>query len=484
MSGWPIDPDGTVIASSQLNPEEFDYHIGGMPVIGIVISVQPSDDKGNLSSSVEDDNRGHRHEATVLVLNSAGEDNWLLENVVIPPRNRSNHDDYDEDLPVGISKVLDGSALTENWKSIDPSLLDGDYCVVNFIGGSMDMPFIQGWWPHPKNKIDPATSTRATLTQVDSNKQRTRTFRRINGVKHVINKAGDVYFSTSEAGSKLDLSGDKPVRRDVTGGGSVQINIKSSQQLEFNWNPEVEGLKAGSNSQSQTRDPDLPHLDQSKASGAPAARSVDNTIIRAKQQEITLSTGKTVIYCKESGGGDGFFMATAEDGLVIGQGASGSVLASLTMTGGGIVLSTPDGSNVTIQDDSIMISASGGAGVLLQGGSVSLISPSGISLGTAVPTDFTVLGTTFLATYLPMINAMDAVLKAAQAPVAALTATKQAVGTIGTGNALVPLFDAILDSGKLTALITTYLAHTLAAPAPAATVVTTPWLSKTVSVAK
>lgn len=412
MSGWPINPDGSVTSASQIDPDEFDPHVGGMPVVGIVVSVQPSDDKGNLAASVEDDQRGYRHEATVVVTNSGGEDNWILSNVVIPGRNRSNYDDYDEDLPVGVSKLLNGKPLTENWKTVDPALLDGDYCVVNFIGGDVDMPFIQNWWPHPKNKIDPATSGAACLTQFDPTKTRSRTFRRINGVKQVINKGGDVYFSTSEAGSRIDLSGKKPVRRDVTKGGSVQVNVKSSQQLEFNWNAEVEGLQAGSNSKTQTRDPDLPHLDHTKATKAPPARSTDATILRFKQQEATISTGKAVIRCHEDGGGDGFFMATGDSGVVIGQGASGEVLASLSISEGELLLSTPDGDNIALSSDQIAISASGGSSVVLQGTSIAINAAGGVTIGTATGAQPVINGTVYNTAETALLALLTAVVVA------------------------------------------------------------------------
>jgi len=377
-----IDPDGTVVSSSQHDIPQFGVDQDmAIPMIGMVLSVQPSDDKGNLSASVESDQRGYRHEATVLITSAGDSEPYLLlENVVIPPRARSNYDDYDEDLPLGVSAALDGSSITENWARVDPSLLDGDYCVVNFIGGNFDKPFIQNWWPHPKNKIDPATSGLACLTQFDPTKKRSRAFRRVNGVTRTVTKDGDVYVDTSQAGSKLDLSQSKAVRKEVTKGGSVQVDVKTGQQLELNWNPKVEGLKAGSNSQSQSREPDLPHLDHDKATKPPEVRSVDDTIVRLKKQEATISTGKMVIRCHEEGGGDGFFMATGDDGVIIGQGGAGEVLASLSISDGKIVLSTPDGDNVALSSDQILATTKSGASVSLQGSSAAINAASGISL--------------------------------------------------------------------------------------------------------
>lgn len=378
-----INPDGTVVSSSQQAVADFDIdQRSAIPMLGTVISVQPSDSKGNLTASVESDQRGYRHEATVLIT-SAGdyEPYLLLENVVIPPRNRSNYDDYDEDLPVGVSAALDGSVVTENWAQIDPALMDGDCCVVNFIGGNLDKPFIQNWWPHPKNKIDPATSGQACLTQFDPMKKRSRRFRRSNGVTQVTTKDGDTYFDTSQAGSRMDMSGKKPLRKEIAKGGSVQVNVKTGQQMELNWNPTVEGLKAGSNSQSQSRENDLPHLSHDKAVGTtPAARSISDTILRFKKQEGTISTGKMVLRCHKDGGGAGFFMATGDEGVVIGQGASGEVLASLSISDGKVLLSTPEGDNLSLSSNQIVATTTGGASVQLDGSSAVINAAGGISL--------------------------------------------------------------------------------------------------------
>jgi hypothetical protein len=482
-----LNPDGSVTSSSQEEPEEFVYDqetYGTM--LGIVISVQPSDDKGNLTASVETDQRGYRHEATVLITSSGNtEPNMLLENVVIPPKARSNHDDYDEDLPVGVSQVLDGQKLTQNWANIDPAMLDGDYCVIQFLGGSLEKPYIANWWPHPKNKIDPATSGQASYAQFDTTKKRSRKFQRVNGVERLVTAEGDVYLDTSRAGSKLDLSGDKPVRKEVTNGGSVQVDIKSGQQLELNWNAFVEGLKAGSNSQSQEREVQRSHLSHN-ATGSPPARSTGDTILRFKRQEGTVSTGKMVIYCHKNGGGDGFAMMTAEDGVVIGQGEAGAELATLAMAEGKITISTPDGDNITLDSDAVSVSTQSGGAVTLSGDKASVIAPGGLSLGTATPSDAVVVGTLFMLTYLPVLNALQKVLTAAQGPIATLTAAVDppGSGSINNGNALVPLWDAILKDGKMTELVTVALAHGTAAPAPAATPPTTPWLSKLVSTSK
>lgn len=408
-----VAPDGTVISSSQIEHDGIDPKSYG-PMIGVVVGIQPSDDVDNLSSSVNPNKRGFRNECLVVVWDEDQQSNLILEHVVIPPIMRSNYDDYFEDLPVGIKGTLSGDDLTPNWKNIPISDLDGDMCVIQFIGGSRERPYISGWWPHTENRIDPATSGQGCLTQVDLNRQRSRMFRRVNGVEQTVTSDGDIYLSTSKAASKIDLTGDKPVRREFGKGGSIQVDVKGNQQLEFNWNTFVEGLKAGSNSQSQEREPQLPHLDHAKAEHAPVARSTDDTILRFKKQEGTISTGKMVVYCHKNGGGDGFFMATGEDGVVIGQGEAGDTLATVSLSGGNVILNTKDGDSVTLQSDNITIANKSGAMAQLAGPTAILSAPGGVSLG-GVPAAPLINATTYLPAQEVLMNAWNGALTALQA---------------------------------------------------------------------
>jgi len=472
-----INPDGSVISGSQIEHEEIDPKSFGS-MIGIVVSVQPSDDPDNLSSASSSGKRGFRNECQVVIWDENVQSNMILENVVIPPRNRSNYDDYDEDLPVGIKGTLSQSDLPPNWKNVPISDLDGDMCVVQFIGGSRERPYISSWWPHTANRIDPATSGNDCLKQVDTTKQRSRQFRRLNGVEQTVTAQGDLYLSTAKAASTMDLSGKKPVRREVTKGGSIQVDVKASQQLEFNWNASVEGLKAGSNSQTQTREPALPHLDHSKATGTPAARGTDATILRFKKQEGTISTGKMVIYCHKDGGGDGFAMMTAEDSVVIGQGAAGDTLATISMSDGEIIIATPDGDSVSLASDKVTVATNSGASVLLQGTTAVISAGGGVSLGSSPTIDQALLGTTFLLTYSPLMIALAGFLPTFKTQVENLNKALK-IGPLDPNGHLVPLWTAIAP--LLTSVLSAAATHTSlgSVPPPAST-----WLSSLVGLSK
>jgi hypothetical protein len=379
-------PDGSIYSSSQLSFAMDKAHENlTTPMVGVILAVNPSDDSDNLTAAVEPSNqKGWRHECTVLIMDANSEPNLYLENVVVPPGCHSGVDNYEEDLPRAVIRSLDGKKLSEHFKDHDITRLDAEWCVVNFIGGNVDKPFITNWWHHPLNKHDSASSGQAldgkSLTQVNLKKNKLRKFRRINGVQLLVSPEGDIYLDTSEANSKLDVL-PKVKRMGVKKGGSLQINIKTTQQMEFNWNTAVEGLKAGSNSSSQSREESLPHAKApALPTGNPKARETTKTIVRFKEDEGTVSTGKLVLYCHGKGGESGTFLVTADDGVVIGQGASGEVLASLSISDGELVLSTPDGDNIALSSDQIAATTKGGASAVLQGNSVAINAASGISL--------------------------------------------------------------------------------------------------------
>jgi len=296
----PVLPDGSVTASAQYGDSIIDEDMlvtGSM--IGLILSVNPSDNEDNLSSGVTSDDRGWRNECRVLIVDANSEPNLILENVVIPPSSHSGLDNFDEDLPRGLNKdLIGGMEVPEHFAGIDVSELDAEWCVVNFVGGSIDRPYIENWWNHPRNNYDQATSGGDFLTQVDIKKNKFRKVRRINGTKLVVSQKGDIYIDTTEANANFVLD-KKPTRKEYDPGGSIQIDVKKTQQLEFNWNKPVEGLSASSDDDNQTRDPSLPHYKHSK--GAPAAREKTRTYIRGKEYDVLVHTSKLAIV-GEAGG--------------------------------------------------------------------------------------------------------------------------------------------------------------------------------------
>jgi hypothetical protein len=352
-------------------------------MLGIVLNVYPSDHEQNASSTVESDDRGWRHECTVLALKGTTEIYMLLENVVIPPSSHSGMDNFDEELPRGLNarSSVDGELIRENFFNISPYDLDAEWCVINFVGGSIKKPFIQNWWYHPRNKTDLATAKRAqqgttTLKQVDVDKNRFRKFKRLNGTRLTVNTQGDVYLDTTEANNTVEFTDGKLQRQAFNNGGSLQVNVKHSQQLELNWNTPVEGLAAGSTSASQTRDESLSHA--SHIVGAPAVRETTRTLVRTSEFSQLTKTSSIQTQCSNTesmDGKKGEFIVSAEDSVQLVQGDS--PVASFTIQNGNFQLIAKDGTTIYIQDDEIVIkNKSGGMVNIAPGGAITALAPA------------------------------------------------------------------------------------------------------------
>lgn len=244
-------PDlGTTQQSLAVNRDDYrHFHTYGL-MVGVVLDVTYSDNEYSYDSITQADRRGSFHEAKVLVVNSNMNQTLLLEHVRITPDCLSGLDDYCEHLPRPSRNRVTGEPLENNLTDVDPNSLDGDWCVVGFINGSLDHPFILRWWPHPANRYDPATSgagnpnSQGNAQALD---QSERFFRRVNGVEQVITKTGDVCISTYLAGSTLKF-GDEPATRgryprteNADVGGSVLLEVKPSQTLEISFEEPVEG---------------------------------------------------------------------------------------------------------------------------------------------------------------------------------------------------------------------------------------------------
>lgn len=220
-----------------------------VPMLGIILAVYGPDHPLNISSrNVPMQNAstatskspigiGSRSEARVLILNDGQNHVIDLPNVVITPNSNSGIDDFSEDLPNGCSFMIDGSRFDQSLIGLDKEKLDGDYCVVDFIGGRINQPFISRWWPHPGNRIDPATS------DVQDNKilkQGRRSFKRYQGVKLTITSEGNLFIDTTEAGFDV-IGSDKGLKRiKQVNGGDVSVSIKKERKLDINFNPPVQ----------------------------------------------------------------------------------------------------------------------------------------------------------------------------------------------------------------------------------------------------
>ena len=216
--------------------------------LGIVLDVRVSDDKDNRFTSQFEDAVSSMHVARVLVVEDGHASCYtMLNDVVIPPNQPSGIDNYEEFLPRGSSAYLSGQVYDTSLQG-DVHDLDGDWCVIRYIGGSSARPYIASYWPHPRNVFDPQTSGQGapvegvgtTLNQTD------RSFKRVNGVETTVTSRGDTLISTHYAGSSI-VPGGAPergrfARALVDGGGHIGVNMKPSGLLHLNWNEERDGI--------------------------------------------------------------------------------------------------------------------------------------------------------------------------------------------------------------------------------------------------
>lgn len=238
--------DGTVIQGSMVeDPREYSSRNMNKFFLGIILDVYVSDFDDNRSAQQNQDRKGHRHECTILVTDDGNSGNLTLENVVITPDVPVGLNDYCEKLPQGSSNQIDGADYNVNLDQVDPYDLDGDWCVVGFIGGRIDSPFIVSWWPHARNVYDPATSGNGY--DGEALVQSGRYFRRTNGVETIINSKGDIIISTTFTSATLahgsdPLLGRYPMNQNPEVGGSIRINVKPSQSFEMDFNPQQDGI--------------------------------------------------------------------------------------------------------------------------------------------------------------------------------------------------------------------------------------------------
>lgn len=282
--------DGTIMQSGlSSNPDDYEDERICYPVVGIVLNVRFSDDPTNATAIPNSSQRGYVATCDVLVTSSGSDKPWIIPNAIIVPRGRSGIIDFSEDLPRPCSQTIDGSKFATSGVQ-DYSLLDGDYCVVEFIGGALTQPFMVCWWPHPGNNFDPATlgfklSPKPTSGSDDPGNlvQGPRTVRRISGTTFAVTPEGSFYMDTSGANEEVTGSSSGVQRKKREVGGDIQIDIKPERKVQFNWNPVV----------------DLPDdqpslLQPNPPSGPQEDRGTDDTAITFNKSLIEAIAGEVI----------------------------------------------------------------------------------------------------------------------------------------------------------------------------------------------
>ena len=290
-----VSLDNTPIQQSMtMDPADYRGMNVNKLMLGVVLSVGTADSQLNRSSTQSVDRRGFAHEATVLIINGGAADYMLLKNVIITPDLCSGLNNYVEQLPRPSTVTVDGTrdaAVDSSLHHIDPYELDGDWCVVGFIGSTLNQPFILRWWPHAQNAYDPLTSGLGNPDGAGSGTaldQSGRFFRRVNGVEQVVTTDGDVYLSTHYSGSTPNPGGSPTLgrfpRSERAGvGGSIKLNVKPTQSLELDWNAQQNGLGIRGRPE-----PQLPQANPVVTIGNEDSKA--STYFRIEQDRVHLAT--------------------------------------------------------------------------------------------------------------------------------------------------------------------------------------------------
>lgn len=330
---------GTPVQQSMTIQDEY-YSRESMSstMLGIVVDVMPADSQNNESAQRSQASRGFMPQCSVLVISGSSSSSIFLDKVYILPDSLTGVNDYCEHLPRGSTRSLSGSSYNSSLVGINPLDLDGEWCIVSFLGGHLDQPFILKWWPHPRNTFDPLTSGNGNPDSSGTPhalNQTGRYFKRINGVEHVITKDGDVYLSTHFAGSTVAPEvtpkyGRAGMHTPPFVGGNIKVTIKPSQQLELNFNEYADGLGV------DRYDDSLPQTNP-KTSDYNTATTTGNTSLRATQDTVSVYTPSSLSLVSS-----GSAKMSATDELTIFSGGS------LTTASGGSTTTVVDGDTIQL----------------------------------------------------------------------------------------------------------------------------------------
>jgi hypothetical protein len=274
-------PSGT-IRQGGLTHQRGDYGHENIyyPVIGVVLNTFYSDDHRNTLSGGHADRRGSSCQARVMLVKGKVGDSSILPNVLILPRGSTGRDDFSEELPTPTTGTVDGSSFRSDFKGINATKLNGDWCVIHFINGSKRQPVMLEWFPHPSNRRDATTKD----SDLGNLVQGRRIARRFQGLRLVVTSEGSILVDTSQ--SNHPLSVDQVSREKNESGGDVRVTIKKERELEINFNPPIFAVKNG-----VPVEPDFLHP-PNRIPEDPDARETTATRLLADKNFIRLLAGQ------------------------------------------------------------------------------------------------------------------------------------------------------------------------------------------------
>jgi hypothetical protein len=299
--------NGSIIQSKDgWNYDDYKDYRMNAPVLGVVLAIYPSDHPTNISARDRADQRGYYWAADVRILNDGLEGTNVIPNVTIPPNGASGVDNFSQDLPKPTSCMLDGSRLTSSMSNVDADNLDGDRCLIQFIGGKYNNAVMTHWMPHPANRQDPSTGGH-TFGSID---QGSPTLLRRQGTTLAVSDEGSIFIDTNGANSTIvgKSSGYERVRGDI--GGDVQIDVKASSKFEINFNTPVEG----------ENEPSLLQTNPPVGEISPEERLDSQTRVYLDKDSILAIAGEVIRL--QSNNNDIYVMPGPESSIYLGDGTS------------------------------------------------------------------------------------------------------------------------------------------------------------------
>lgn len=331
VTGYAREP----IQQSMVSLPEDNNHLSFLHMeLGVVLTVQLADATQNRSAMQSSVHRGWQHECTVQIVSNGRGGDYRLANVIIPPDRPSGLDNYEENLPRPSTKTFSGGELDLSLQRTSPYDLDGDWCVVGFLNGDQDQPFIIKWWTNPNNKTDPQTCGEGSPNSQGRGttlNQTNRYFKRTNGVEVVITPKGDIYVDTNFAGTTPIFSEiiDGRYKRDsVEHGGNVKVSVKPSATLELDWNKPVNSFGA-----KDVKDQFLPQTNPKNGESSITEREntylkVDKDVLELDCKDALLQTDSFQLNSPDTVLGDSGGDMTIQGSVALGDGNPSTIVLS------------------------------------------------------------------------------------------------------------------------------------------------------------
>ena len=236
-----VDEDNEQVASSRLiasgnkTVDEIYY-----PILGVIDAIYYADDPSNESNSSKnhkDSNVSFNeilanteetyYQKSVAVTRTKGSRIEARVKIVSGPQGRRNSGQFIEKVPVCI-----GFGGVHNYGYVVPTATtntgvlgyrgteDGDYCLVQFIGGSWLSPVITSIWPNPLNTQDPPSVADGGSA-----------YARISGTEILIDSEGDLLLDARGANEQVvsDSESGNYVRKPASGNdGAITVVTRNN----------------------------------------------------------------------------------------------------------------------------------------------------------------------------------------------------------------------------------------------------------------